>query len=444
MRWWAWRVAAGDPLPPPDIQLFAIYYPEVTGQPLPDSLGLSKGLVAVARLFAGQGSADANQVVIVHELLHTLGASDKYDLPERPPAGAGRSRRPVAGSQVSADAGRDHGGPHRGQRQPRGAPRGACGHGDRRRNGARDRVDTMNSAEQGLACEALSVRVPGRNLVEALSMQIRPGTILAVLGRNGAGKSSTLHALAGLNAAASGEVRIDGRRLAEWPRRALARRLGLLTQAVEDPFPGTVLDAVLVGRHPHIDFWQWESNGDRDIARQALADVDLAELDEREIGTLSGGERRRLAVAAVLAQDPSIYLLDEPIQQLDPRHQIIVLEICRRLADTGRSVVMSLHDVGLAARYADEALLLFGDGRWLHGPEGEVLRAREHRAALRTARARAHLEQRSNLRAGLTRPVTGSRRTRCALHRRRAARDGRRDCHRQHAPSGCDPRHPCG
>ena len=80
MRWWAWRVAAGDPLPPPDIQLFAIYYPEVTGQPLPDSLGLSKGLVAVARLFAGQGSADANQVVIVHELLHTLGASDKYDL----------------------------------------------------------------------------------------------------------------------------------------------------------------------------------------------------------------------------------------------------------------------------------------------------------------------------------------------------------------------------
>ena len=79
MRWWAWRVAANDPLPPPDIQLFAIYYPEVSGQPLPDSLGLSKGLLAVARLFGGAGSASANQVVIVHELLHTLGASDKYD-----------------------------------------------------------------------------------------------------------------------------------------------------------------------------------------------------------------------------------------------------------------------------------------------------------------------------------------------------------------------------
>jgi hypothetical protein len=79
MRWWAWRVAANDPLPPPDIQVFAIYHPHVNGQPLPDSLGLSKGLVAIARLFAGQAAEDANQVVIMHELLHTLGASDKYD-----------------------------------------------------------------------------------------------------------------------------------------------------------------------------------------------------------------------------------------------------------------------------------------------------------------------------------------------------------------------------
>jgi hypothetical protein len=79
MRWWAWRVAANDPLPPPDIQLFAIYHPAVAGHPLPDSVGLSKGLVAVARLFAGADAEDANQVVVVHELLHTLGASDKYD-----------------------------------------------------------------------------------------------------------------------------------------------------------------------------------------------------------------------------------------------------------------------------------------------------------------------------------------------------------------------------
>jgi hypothetical protein len=80
MRWWAWRVAAKDPLPPPDIQLFAIYHPPVDGVPLPDSLGMSKGLMAVARVFAAPDSHDANQVVMLHELLHTLGATDKYDL----------------------------------------------------------------------------------------------------------------------------------------------------------------------------------------------------------------------------------------------------------------------------------------------------------------------------------------------------------------------------
>ncbi len=219
------------------------------------------------------------------------------------------------------------------------------------------------------------MRVPGRTLVDSLSVHIRPGSVVAVLGRNGAGKSSTLHAFAGQHAAATGEVRIDGRRLPDWPRRALARRLGLLTQAVEDPFPGTVLDAVLVGRHPHIDFWQWETAADRDIARGHSMPSISTGLDARDIGSLSGGERRRLAVAAVLAQDPDIFLLDEPIQQLDPRHQVIVLDVFRRLADAGRSVVMSLHDAGLATRYADEALLLFGDGRWLHGSGHEVLRA---------------------------------------------------------------------
>ncbi|HEX9773212.1 MAG TPA: ABC transporter ATP-binding protein [Steroidobacteraceae bacterium] len=228
-------------------------------------------------------------------------------------------------------------------------------------------------SDGALACEHLSVRVPGRTLVAGLSIRFQPGRIVAVLGRNGAGKSSTLHALAGLHAGATGEARVDGRALSRWPRRALARRLGLLTQANEDPFPGTVLDSVLVGRHPHIGFWQWEDEHDRGIARRALAAVDLADLDEREVASLSGGERRRLAVAAVLAQEPDVYLLDEPIQQLDPRHQVMVLEVFRRLADAGRTVVMSLHDAGLATRYADEALLLFGDGRWLHGDERDVL-----------------------------------------------------------------------
>ncbi|MBK7901575.1 MAG: ATP-binding cassette domain-containing protein [Proteobacteria bacterium] len=94
------------------------------------------------------------------------------------------------------------------------------------------------------------------------------------------------------------------------------------------------------------------------------------------IATLSGGERRRLSIATILAQDPAVFLLDEPIHQLDPQHQLDVLRIFRRLADAGRTVVVSLHDIGLAARFADSALLLFGDGRWHCGACDEALNER--------------------------------------------------------------------
>ena len=224
-----------------------------------------------------------------------------------------------------------------------------------------------------LGCTQLTLRVPGRTLVAGLDLAIRPGAVLAILGRNGAGKSTLLHALAGLRPMAAGHVILGDRPLAEWPRRELARRVGLLPQVSEDPFPATALDAVLVGRHPHLGFWQWETDADRDIARRCLATVDLRDCDGRELATLSGGERRRVAAAAVLAQDPQTYLLDEPIQQLDPQHQHDVLRIFRDLADRGRAVALILHDAGLAARFADDALLLFGDGRWIHGPCAEVL-----------------------------------------------------------------------
>ena len=223
------------------------------------------------------------------------------------------------------------------------------------------------TAAMAVQCDAVTLEVPGRTLVRELSFALPAGRVLAVLGRNGSGKSSTLHALAGLRACSGGTVRIAGRELAQWPRRELARALGLLPQLVEDPFPATALESALVGRHPHLDFWGWESDVDRECARRALAAVDLAGCDDRDIGTLSGGERRRLSIATILAQDPQVFLLDEPIHQLDPQHQLAVLRMFRNLADAGRTVVVSLHDVGLAARFADVVLLLFGDGRWEYG-----------------------------------------------------------------------------
>jgi iron complex transport system ATP-binding protein len=233
-------------------------------------------------------------------------------------------------------------------------------------------VDAV-TAQYALACTGVTVEVPGRTLVRDLTLELPAGKLLVVLGRNGSGKSSTLHTLAGLRPPARGEVFVAGRVLDAWPRRELARTLGLLPQMVDDPFPATALEAVLVGRHPHLDFWAWESAEDRAAAQRALASVDLAGLEDRDIATLSGGERRRLSIATILAQDPAVFLLDEPIHQLDPQHQLDVLRTFRRLADAGRTVVVSLHDIGLAARFADSALLLFGDGRWHCGPCDEAL-----------------------------------------------------------------------
>jgi iron complex transport system ATP-binding protein len=226
-----------------------------------------------------------------------------------------------------------------------------------------------------LSCSAVDIVVAGRRLVNGLEVPIERGTITCLLGRNGAGKTLTLHTLAGLREITRGTITIDGKRLDDWPRRQLALHLGLLTQTTEDPFPSTVLETVLIGRHPHIDFWHWESEDDRRIARDALAVVELSDFETRQIDTLSGGERRRVAIATLLAQNPELLLLDEPLNHLDPHHQIDALRLLRRKADQGHGVLMSLHDAGLAARFCDQVVLLFGDGEWACGPSGEILTA---------------------------------------------------------------------
>jgi iron complex transport system ATP-binding protein len=238
---------------------------------------------------------------------------------------------------------------------------------------AMNAVSSNETARTRLAASDLTVAIAGRTLVRSLDFAAPAGAVTCVLGRNGAGKTLTMHTLAGLRAPAEGQVVLDGRALSEWPARALARCIGLLAQTTEDPFPSTVLETVLIGRHPHIGFWQWESEDDRRLASSALSSVGMQDLAGRDVATLSGGERRRVAIATLLAQDPDVYLLDEPINHLDPHHQLDVLGLMRSRAQAGRAVVMSLHDAGLAARFADQALLLFGDGEWLAGPTADVL-----------------------------------------------------------------------
>ena len=229
------------------------------------------------------------------------------------------------------------------------------------------------SAESAFACRDLTVTVPGRRLVEGLQMHVDAGDFLAVLGQNGAGKSLTLLTLAGLRSFDQGEVFLLGESLASRRRQDVARSLALLPQYTEDVFPATVLDTALIGRHPHIGQLQWESGEDRNIARRALQQMDLGSLHDRDVATLSGGERRRLAIAQTLTQTPAVYLLDEPTNHLDPQHQLDVLRVFQEQAESGAAIIASLHDVNLAARYADQCLLLFGDGRWQLGPTDSVL-----------------------------------------------------------------------
>lgn len=232
----------------------------------------------------------------------------------------------------------------------------------------------MNStASLSFCCESLTVSVPGRTLVHQLDLHLAPGDFLAVLGQNGAGKSLLLHTLAGLRAADSGVAMINERPMIDFSRQRAAQNLALLPQHTEDIFPATVMETVMIGRHPHIGRFQWESESDVEIARQCLHQMDLDSMADRDVATLSGGERRRLAIAQVLTQAPGIYLLDEPTNHLDPQHQLDVLHVFRECAANGSIVVASLHDVNLAARFADQCLLLFGDGRWELGETNSVL-----------------------------------------------------------------------
>lgn len=226
-----------------------------------------------------------------------------------------------------------------------------------------------------IECSQLDVNVGGRTLIRALSFTAGAGNLLAVLGPNGAGKTLLLHTLAGLRGPANGVVKVQNRMIDDWPKRELARELALLPQNLEDPFPATVLDTVLLGRHPHISRWRWESEDDVAIARAAIDSVGLRNYEDRDVFTLSGGERRRAAIAAVFAQTPRIFLMDEPTNHLDPSHQLEALQLLRERADAGAAVIVTIHDANLAERFADMALLIYPEGTWVHGGTQETLTA---------------------------------------------------------------------
>lgn len=227
-----------------------------------------------------------------------------------------------------------------------------------------------------LEARQLAVEIGGRQVVSQLDLTLASGERLAILGRNGAGKSTLLSTLAALRPPAGGAVLLDGEDAALMPPRQAALRRAWLGQFQSDPFGSTVLETALTGRHPHLGRWDWESQGDAELARRALQAVGLEGMEDRSISTLSGGERQRLAIATLLTQGAPLYLLDEPLAHLDLNHQMAVLDLFAGAArQDGAGVIMVLHDPALAHRFCDRALLVYGDGRTEIGSVDAILTA---------------------------------------------------------------------
>jgi len=224
-----------------------------------------------------------------------------------------------------------------------------------------------------LNAAALRLSMGGRELVRDLDLSLAPGQCWALLGRNGAGKTSLIHALAGLRAPQAGAVALDGVPLSGIGRRDLARRVAVLLQDEESDFWGSVLDYVMLGRYPRSkSAWGRDEEGLAQ-ARPLLAELDLGDRAAQAYRTLSGGERQRARLAQVLLQDTEVLLLDEPLQHLDLRHQAQVMRALATRASAGRTVLAALHEPGHAARHCGFAVLLYDAGRASLGRSSDML-----------------------------------------------------------------------
>jgi iron complex transport system ATP-binding protein len=228
-------------------------------------------------------------------------------------------------------------------------------------------------------------------VVDGVTLAIERGDLVGLLGPNGSGKTSLLRLLSGTRAPTAGTVRLAGQSLAAQSRRDVARRLAVVPQETELAFEYSVLEMVLMGRHPHLGLFQVEGPDDYAIAREALTATGTVHLEERRFHTLSGGEKQRVVIAAALAQRPDILLLDEPTASLDLGYQLDVAALLTALNhDRGVTMIVSTHDLQLAASIC-RTLVLIRNGRVLaHGPAERVLTP-EHVRALYDVDADVHV-----------------------------------------------------
>lgn len=225
--------------------------------------------------------------------------------------------------------------------------------------------------------EGLTFKRGSREILTDVDIEVVTGRVLALVGPNGAGKSSLLGVMAGDLQPSAGRVEMWGRSVDSWRPGDLARHRSVLLQANEVSFPFTVRQVVEMGRSPWIGHGDPEAD-DRAM-RSAIERTDIEHLLDRPFTALSGGEKARVSLARVLAQDTGIVLLDEPTAALDLRHQEDVMVVARELADSGRAVVVVLHDLSVAAAFADRVGVIDRGRLVAHGTPDEVITAEQIR-----------------------------------------------------------------
>ena len=239
---------------------------------------------------------------------------------------------------------------------------------------------TTNPAPE-LRVEQLHLAYGDRTVVHGVDLTITPGRMTALVGANASGKSTLLRALARVIEPSAGRVLLDDHDLHRLPRRHVARTIGILPQAPIAPEGIRVADLVARGRYPHHGLFRGHRSDDDAVVASALSATDALELADRRVDELSGGQRQRVWIALALAQEPRILLLDEPTSALDIAHQVEVLDVLRDEVARGMTVVIVLHDLTLAARYADDMVVL-AEGRIVaHGSPTEVLTEQTMRTA---------------------------------------------------------------
>ncbi|MGK0298296.1 MAG: iron complex transport system ATP-binding protein [Gammaproteobacteria bacterium] len=225
-----------------------------------------------------------------------------------------------------------------------------------------------------LQANNLSVSIGQRSIFSKLDVCLNPGECMGILGANGAGKTTLLHVLAGLQIPQVGEVLVQDNPLSNYTRKNLAKIIGILFQDSHDSFPITVLESVLTGRYPHLPFMSMDTDEDISICMAVLNHVSLTDRVNHQIHTLSGGERRRLALATLIVQQPAVWLLDEPTNHLDLHYQITMLElIVNKVARIKGGIMMVLHDVNILTRFCSHALLMIKPDTQIYGEVAEVI-----------------------------------------------------------------------